>query len=87
MADLTTATTFSYTVQGNKRVVYCDISTGNTTADTIKVPLNRIAFASAVFRSSTVGSSNTPALSIDGTTISIMTATTGVAYTIKAEGH
>lgn len=39
MADLTTATTFTYSVQGNQRVIICDVSSaGGTTADTVVIP-------------------------------------------------
>lgn len=39
MADLTAVTTFQFSVQGNRRVVYCDISSaGFTTSDTVTVP-------------------------------------------------
>lgn len=87
MADLSTQTTFSPSVQGNKRVVYCDVSgTGTSTADLIVVPLKAVDFAVACFRSG-AGSSSQPVIGISGTTLNVFTATTGVSYTIKAEGR
>lgn len=86
MADLSAQTTFSQTVMGNKRVVYCDVSgTGTSTADLIIAPLRRVDFAVACFRSA-AGSSSQPVIGISGTTLNVFTATTGVSYTIKAEG-
>lgn len=39
MADLTTVSTFTMTVQGNRRVVQVDVSSaGFTTSDTVSVP-------------------------------------------------
>lgn len=39
MADLTATTTFTLSVQGNRRVIQCDVSSANfTTSDTVTIP-------------------------------------------------
>lgn len=55
MADLTTVSTFNFSVQGNRRVVHVDVSSaGGTTSDTVTVPyLSAItAITGAAYRTS-----------------------------------
>lgn len=91
MGDVTANATFSQTVMGNRRVVYADCPAGGTTADTIVIPgVRAVNFAAACFRSSVAAASSVcPSLSIEGTTVTIFqnAATTGTAYTIRAEGR
>ena len=91
MASLTSLTTFRRTVQGNKVVVYCDVPGGRSTDDLIVPPhVTAIDFVSACLRSSAVAASSVaPAVSFEGTTVSIFTlaATTATPITIKVEGR
>ena len=89
MADLTTLSTFTQTVMGNRRVVYADVPGGNSTADTIVFPMTRVFHAVACYRGSTAGSSAAQICTVDGTTVSIFTpaATTAVSLTVRAEGR
>lgn len=95
MADLTTASTQSQSVQGNRRVVLVEVgATAGTTSDTVRIHYlsNVLGMYGAQFTSTSTAQLNTSPQLFQGSTINLVqivrsSLTTGSAFRFYAEGY